>query len=720
MARVQLHSEDWYRVSTLRPRLKPQVDVVLHEYHGDPWYVLTDKSSGRMIRIQAGDFEILRRFDGYTHVGQIWNDVAFSYERDLPPQDEFIELLSRLYEAGIVAVDAVPRAVQLAKGQTEKSREWIFRFLKSPVSQKFALWNPSKLLETEVVTSLAHFVFGPIGILLWLIIVAWGGLTALSYWTPLTENLGDRILDPGNLLIMACVYPSVKLLHELGHALAVRRFGFSVTQVGVMFLVFVPMPYVDASQANALRSHGSRALVTAAGIFTEFAIAALAMILWAEADPGIWRAILFNTILLCTISTIFFNGNPLLRFDAYYVLSDLTQTPGLATRGQALIGRIGKQFLGIDAGPDTETSGKLQRVWLASYAISSGIYRLFIVLMIAFALAEMLGMAGQILGVWVIIGGVIWPQMKTLRAFSTSPETLKRKWTVMLRALGLFVFFLTLVVIIPLPFRTTVSAVVVPSPSAAIYSPAEGFVEKVYVSEGTDLMVGDLIVDLDRDAMKTEFGALKARQRATQARLRAAQDSNEMPLVAAIQTELIAIAEGLDQLQVQIDAVKIRSEQSGVWMSAVHSIEHGMMVTRGQQLGWIIGANDRQIVAQVPQHFGPALRSGVTGARMMVAANDIREINVMDIIIRSDASHVLPNPLLADRLGGPILTDLESLDDQFYALNPAFNIVINASFSDISIGRVVQLKLFHPPNTLLTRYWPRIWTAIRSRYGPGA
>ena len=280
--------------------------------------------------------------------------------------------------------------------------------MKSPVSQKIGLFNPSTLLEGRMMTGLAYLLFGPIGLLLWLAAILGGALTALSYWQPLTANFGDRVLDPGNLLIMACVYPAVKLIHELAHALAVRRFGGAVTQVGVMFLVFVPMPYVDASQANAFRSHSARALVTAAGIMAEFAIAGLAMILWAEADPGLWRAILFNTILLCTISTIFFNGNPLLRFDAYFVLADLTQTPALGTRGQRLLMRLLKRSVGLDPGPDTESGGTGERVWLVGYAAAAAIYRVFIVFAIAFGLAQMLGMAGQILGAWVVFGGLVW------------------------------------------------------------------------------------------------------------------------------------------------------------------------------------------------------------------------------------------------------------------------------------------------------------------------
>ena len=313
----------------------------------------------------------------------------------------------------------------------------------------------------------------------------------------------------------------------------------------------------------------------------------------------------------------------------------------------------------------------------------------------------------------------VWPNFKTSDVFNIVGDT-EVKWTVMQRTSALVVSLVLLIAIIHLPLRTTISAVIVPSPSAAVYSRAEGFVDELSVTEGTSLSAGDPIMVLDRDAMRTEFEALEARQRATEARLRAAQDSNELPLVDALQTELSAIADGLEQLQAQIDAINITSERVGIWMPALRPIEYGMMVTRGQQLGWIIGADDRRIVAQIPQSRGPAVRSGITGASVMVAANDVRLINAEEIVVRSDASRILPDPLLADRMGGPIMTDLESPDDQFYALNPAFNAVIEVPLSDLAIGRVVQLKLSHSPTSLFKRYWPRIVTAVRSRFGPGA
>ena len=719
VARAQLHSEDWYRVSSLCPRLKPQVDIALHEYRNIPWFVLTDKSSGRSFRLLAEDYEIVRRFDGKTRINSIWNDLAWGRSRDLPPQDEFLELLSKLYDAGVIAVDVLPQFSGLARTQRDKSREWITRFMRSPVSQKVPLFNPSRLLESAAIMRFAHFVFGPFGGLL-LISIIFGGLyTAASNWTPLTTNLGDRVLEPNNLLIIALVYPFVKLLHEFAHALGVRRYGGNVTNVGIMFLVFVPMPFVDASQANAFRSHGARAIVTAAGVLAEFAIAGIAIMVWAYLDPGVFRAVMFNTVLICTVSTIFFNGNPLLRFDAYYVLADLTQTPGLATRGQAILGRIGYSIMGVDPGPDTENGGFRERIWMGTYAVAAALYRLFIVFAIAFALTGMLGLAGQFLAVWVLIGGLIWPNAKAIKKLVTAPATKTRKWKVMRRFIILFGTLILLLAVFPLPSRTTVQGVVLTDPDAPVYANAEGFVSAIFVKDGEQVREGQLLFALERGDLEVELEAIEARIAATQARLRLAQTSGEGALADAIGRELGALTDGLAQIREQIVFTDIHAKRDGFWMFAAPTPTRGGLISRGTILGWVVSDERRRIVAQVPQKNGDDLVAGVTAVSILVNFKDRRDIPLSQVAYRTDATRSLPDPLLADRLGGPIVTDLESPPEQIRALRAAFNLFIDVSHNDLPPGRTVIVKLSHPPATFFSQVWPRMISIIGSRFGPG-
>ena len=104
----------------------------------------------------------------------------------------------------------------------------------------------------------------------------------------------------------------LKALHELGHGYAVKAFGGAVHELGVMFLVFAPVPYVDASAASEFRSKWRRALVGAAGMIVEVFIAALALYVWLAVEEGFVRALAYNVMLIAGISTVLFNGNPLL------------------------------------------------------------------------------------------------------------------------------------------------------------------------------------------------------------------------------------------------------------------------------------------------------------------------------------------------------------------------------------------------------------------------
>ena len=106
----------------------------------------------------------------------------------------------------------------------------------------------------------------------------------------------------------------MKALHELGHSYAVKRWGGEVHEIGIMFLVFMPVPYVDASESAGFQSKWQRAFVGAAGILVEIFLASLALFIWLNAEEGLVRAFAFNVMLIGGVSTLFFNGNPLLRF----------------------------------------------------------------------------------------------------------------------------------------------------------------------------------------------------------------------------------------------------------------------------------------------------------------------------------------------------------------------------------------------------------------------
>src|SRR5260370_20248483 len=147
-----------------------------------------------------------------------------------------------------------------------------------------------------------------------------------------------------------------------------------------MLLVFLPVPYVDASSSAAFPEKWRRALVGAAGIIVELVLASLALFVWLDVEEGLLRAFTYNVMLIGGVSTILFNGNPLLRFDGYYVLADLLEIPNLADRAKRFINYlIIRNLFGVKGASSPATSPG-EPFWFILYGVSAFFYRVGIVL----------------------------------------------------------------------------------------------------------------------------------------------------------------------------------------------------------------------------------------------------------------------------------------------------------------------------------------------------
>lgn len=184
---------------------------------------------------------------------------------------------------------------------------------------------------------LVGWLFSWLGLILWLLLIGAGLYFVVGNLDELIHQSTD-ILAPDNLVLLYLSIILIKICHEFGHAFACKRFGRlsgtggQVHLMGVMFLVFIPLPYVDASSAWVFRKKWHRAVVGMAGVIVEMAGAAVAAIVWANTSTGTLHIIAYNVMFVASVSTLIFNANPLLRFDGYYVLSDLLEIPNLSRR----------------------------------------------------------------------------------------------------------------------------------------------------------------------------------------------------------------------------------------------------------------------------------------------------------------------------------------------------------------------------------------------------
>ena len=337
-----IFSSSWYRVADLKPLLRAHTRIHRHEYLGEIWYVLQDPLSGRFYRFSTSAYQLIGLFDGKRSVHEAWELAAERLGDDAPGQEEVIRLLSQLHSADVLQTDVPPDSVELfQRYQRQERMRWKQR-LWSPLALRFPLFDPEKLLNAWL--PLVRPLFGWLGFLAWLGIVIAGVFVAAMHWPELTENFADRVLAPQNLFLLWLTYPLVKALHEFGHAFATKVWGGEVHEIGIMLLVFMPVPYVDASAASAFKEKHKRMIVGAMGIMTELLLAVLALFIWLSAEHGMVRGFAYNVMLIGGVSTLFFNGNPLLRFDGYYVLADALEMPNLGKRSHQYLGYLIQRY----------------------------------------------------------------------------------------------------------------------------------------------------------------------------------------------------------------------------------------------------------------------------------------------------------------------------------------------------------------------------------------
>jgi len=264
MSGTALYSNSWHRVSTLRPRLRSHIHIHRHVYRGEVWYVMQDQSNGEFHRYTPEANLLISLMDGRRTVQEIWEIACGQLDDDAMPQDEVIRLMAQLHRADVLTTDRAPDVRDLVERRKRQRMQKIKQYIGNPSALKMPLVDPDRWLTRTLPAY--RWLFTWVGALLWLAVVAAGTALGAMHWQTLTHNIWDQVFSTGNVLAMALVYPVVKAIHELGHACAVKARGGEVHEIGLMFLLLVPIPYVDASASSAFADKRWRMLVGGAGI----------------------------------------------------------------------------------------------------------------------------------------------------------------------------------------------------------------------------------------------------------------------------------------------------------------------------------------------------------------------------------------------------------------------------------------------------------------------
>jgi len=710
----QLFSPSWYRVASLTPRLRPHAHIHRHQYRGETWYVLQDLASERFHRFSPAAYFVIGLMDGKHTVQQIWDRALAQLGDDAVAQDEVIQLLGQLHGADVLQCDVPPDTAELFRRRERQEQRALMKRVFSVFAWQIPLFDPERLLG-----SLLPFVrpfFGWFGFVLWCLVVGIGVVTATAHWRELSENVLDRVLLPENLLMIWLVFPVLKLFHEFGHAFAVRTRGGEVHEMGIMILVLTPVPYVDASSAWAFRSKWQRLAVGAAGMMVELFLASIALLLWLSVEPGIFRALLYNVMLIAGISTVLFNANPLLRFDGYYMLMDWLEIPNLRTRSTQYFVYLCEKYLfnRSETEPPLATAG--ERAWFVGYGVSSFCYRILLIVAILIFLGEQSLLLGVLFAAFTAIAWFVVPAGKIAHYLLNSPK-LRRVRGRAITASGLIAAaVLALVFAVPLPLRTTAEGVVWLPEEGFARAGADGFVSRVVAVPGTWVKPGDVLIETNDVELLTEVKVLEARFVEMEARYREQAVSDRVK-AAILEEERRFAQQNLERARERAGELAIKAKTEGEFVLPRAPDMPGRFVKHGELLAHVVNVEAIIVRAIVSQQDIDLVRNATKRVDVRLAEHVTDSVRASLKRVVPSASDQLPSAALGTQGGGVVAVDPSDRDGR-KTLQKYFQVDVELPVKDrrLHVGGRAYLRFDHGWEPLGSQWYRRARQLFLSRF----
>ncbi|MEX0957996.1 MAG: PqqD family peptide modification chaperone [Burkholderiales bacterium] len=708
-----LLSPSWYRVAQLQPRLRSHARIHRHEYRGERWYVLEDRISRRSHRFNPVAYYVIGLMNGHRTLQEIWDAAVARFGDDAPKQDDVIRLVGQLHLADVLQCEISPDVDELLRRSYRLAgRQRLAKFL-SPLAIKFPLLDPDRLLERWL--PLYRPFFGTIGFLVWLGVLGTALFLMVQNWSALTEDITDRVLAPENLVVMLLVFPVLKAFHEFGHACAVKAWGGEVHEMGIMLLVLMPIPYVDASSANAFPEKSRRLLVGAAGMVIEVFIASIALFFWLEMEPGLLRAILFNVMVIAGISTVLFNANPLLRFDGYYILSDLIEMPNLRARSNQYLASVFQRTVFGVSLPESDAPLR-ERLWMVFFAIAAFIYRLFITFAIAVFVAGKYFIIGILLAIFALMMSVVMPLVMAIFHIALHPRLRRHRFRAattsgLLAGLVVFVLFG-----MPVPSWTNAEGVIWLPEQSLVRAGASGFATRLLVEPGAQVEPGQPLIETVDPQLPLEIRVLEAQKAELEARYQSERVENIVRSQITLE-QLKAIQADLERSRERAEELTIRSPMAGVFLIDTPQDLPGRYIRKGERIAYVVAPATATARVLVPQEAIDLVRSRTEAVRVKLAE---RLDDAVPARIRREvpgASQRLPSLALAQSGGGRVALDPREGGKEPQALQAHFEFELEIPLvRPAGFGGRVYVRFEHGDETIADQIYRGVRQLFLERF----
>lgn len=702
-------NESWYKVAHLKLRLRISLKLHRQFYRGTQWFILQDPINNAFFRLNRAAYQFLAMLDGRRDVNTIWQRCLEEYDEMAPTQGEVIQLLGQLYTSNLLQGDVPVDTEGLLKRHKQRKRQEYENQLKGILFAKIPLWDPDLFLNRFV--GLFRWLFSYFGLLFFFGLIG----TAAFYLAQNTNELylqAQDTLSPGNIPILVVIFTLIKVIHEFGHGFACKHFGQrenqsgEVRKMGVMLMVLTPIPFVDATSSWALRNKWKRIFIAAAGMYVELMLAAVAAIVWANTPEGdAVHIAAYNVMLISSVTTLLFNGNPLLKYDAYYMLADWLEIPNMAQKAVLHYFYLVKRYVWGVKAASPPTEDRKEQFILISYAVLSYCYRFVVFAGIFFLLAETAFILGFLYGCFMVYSFALAPINKLVKFLRTSPELRENRKRAISSVVTVAVALGLLIFAYPVKNWTKVEAVVEPVELTKVFAHSDGFITEALAHE-TKVEKGTKLIDSINEEYNSRLNKLihQLRELQVKRKIYLAEDTAKAQITAQ---RIIAVNAQINSVKDEIKHLQVFASADGQWLAPELNQKVNSFVRKGDYLGMISSIDKLHIRAVLDQDTVEVLSSAKPIAEARIKGRPDIQVEATIQRVFEFGKRELPSAALGYAGGGEIEVDASSQEGT-ETTEKIFEILLTPqedAHKYIKPGQVLIVKFTKPDQAIAVQVW---------------
>lgn len=696
------------------PSLQPQLEVAPLEYRGERWYMLRNTANLGTVRLSENAYAAVAMMDGENSIADIGTACEKRFGADAPTGEEIAQLLIQLSGAGFLSGGLPAELQSLAASRVRNQGTWRLQSF-SPTAVRIPLWNPERILDR--LRPVAQWMFTPRMMLMWLVFMASCLALAIAHRDDIRLALAPDFWTVDHTVLLALIYIAIKLVHELSHGLAIKAWGGEVREIGIMLLWFFPCPYVDGTAAAIFPDKRKRALVAAAGIMAELTLAAIGLLVFLNVEPGLVRTMALDVMLVGTVSTLLANGNPLLKFDGYYVLEDWVEIPNLATRSQRYYLYLLKRYvygLGDEHSPATAVG---ERRWFLTYAPLAIAYRIVLVLTIALYFSEQYLAAGVAVASFAVFNQLIFPLIRGTKYLIKSPQLVSKRVRAVTVTGSSLLSLVMFVAFVPLSSTTYAEGVIGTVEQGGLYTQSDGFIREILVEPYTQVRAGQPLIALENPELQASIMKLTSRRHELEI-LRLSTQGSDRAAAMSYSADIQALDRELTLRAQRVASLVVQSQSAGEFVPIDHNALLGRYVQQGQLLGHVVTQGTRVVTAVVTQSEVGRIRSGVDAAYVRVAEQPLTTVAANEIRETPGGDFALPSRILGVAGGGRLTIDAQD-QSGVTTVERVFRIELTLpqNIPTSRLGGRAHVRFDHQPEPLASRMSRHVEQLLLRHFG---